>query len=53
MTQKKLMNVRITEAEDEILTAYAKAMGQTKTEVVRTLIRSLEKQLRILQRQPS
>ena len=51
MTKKKLINLRVTEGEDAILVAYAKSMGQTKTDIVRALIRSLEKKIRAAQQQ--
>lgn len=41
--EKKLINARITKSEFAILAAYAKKEGRTKTDVIRELIRSLEK----------
>jgi predicted DNA-binding protein len=41
--EKKLINARITKSEFSILDAYAKKEGRTKTDVLRELIRSLEK----------
>ena len=45
MTEKKLINIRVTAEEDALLTSYAEATGRTKTDVVRELIRSLRKKL--------
>jgi hypothetical protein len=42
MADKRLINFNATEAEDALLTAYAKETGRTKTDVLRELIRSLE-----------
>ena len=43
LMEKKLINARITKSEFAILAAYAKKEGRTKTDVIRELIRSLEK----------
>ena len=42
MTEKHLINFRITDDEDALLTAYAEREGRTKTDVLRMLIRTLE-----------
>ena len=39
---KHLINVRVTDAEDALLTEYAARTGRTKTDVVRELIRTLK-----------
>jgi hypothetical protein len=41
--EKKLINARITKSEFATLDAYAKKEGRTKTDVLRELIRSLER----------
>jgi predicted DNA-binding protein len=41
--EKKLINARITKSEFAILDAFAKRTARTKTDVLRELIRSLEK----------
>jgi hypothetical protein len=38
---EKTLNVRLPEAEFALLTAYAKAAGRTKTEIIREFVRSL------------
>jgi hypothetical protein len=42
---EKMLNVRMPESEFRLLTRYAVAMGRTKTDVVRELIRGLEQKL--------
>jgi hypothetical protein len=42
MAEKRLINVRVTDGEDALLTAYAERSGRTKSDVLRELIRSLE-----------
>jgi predicted DNA-binding protein len=49
MTEKKLINIRVTAEEDALLTSYAEATGRTKTDIVRELIRSLKKKLDVAQ----
>jgi hypothetical protein len=46
MADKHLINIRVTTKEAEILATYADAVGQTKTDVLRGFIRSLEGRLR-------
>ena len=46
MADKHLINIRVTTEEAEILATYADAVGQTKTDVLRGYIRSLEGRLR-------
>jgi len=41
MTERQLINVRVTKKEAAILAAYAKDVEETKTSVIRALIRSL------------
>lgn len=43
---KVLINIRIEESEDELLEAYCKLSGRTKTDVLREYIRSLTKKVR-------
>lgn len=45
MTEKKLINIRVSVEEDKLLTSYAEETGRTKTDVIRELIRSLRKKL--------
>jgi len=42
---EKMLNVRMPESEFRLLTRYAAAVGRTKTDVVRELIRGLEPKL--------
>ena len=51
MADKRIINARVTEAEADILAAYAEAVGQTQTDVLRSFIRSLESRLRRLTKQ--
>jgi uncharacterized protein (DUF1778 family) len=43
MVEKILINVRVTHEENEILKRAAAKSGRTKTEILRELIRSLER----------
>jgi hypothetical protein len=51
MADKRIINARVTVAEADILAAYAEAVGQTQTDVLRGFIRSLESRLRRLTKQ--
>jgi uncharacterized protein (DUF1778 family) len=42
---KRLINVRVTLEEDEILTRHAAQTGRSRTDVIRELIRSLKRKL--------
>ena len=41
--RKRLINVRVTLEEDEILGQYAAKTGRTRTEIIRDLIRALKR----------
>ena len=45
MADKRIINIRVTDEEASILTAYVEATGQTRTDVLRAYIRSLAKAL--------
>jgi uncharacterized protein (DUF1778 family) len=42
MSAKRLINVRVTEAEDRILSAYAEKTGRSRTDILREFIRKLK-----------
>ena len=44
--KKKMIMVRATEEETETLARYAAQTGRTQSEIIRELIRSLERKLR-------
>lgn len=46
MSEKQLINVRVTAEEADILSEYAELTGQTQTDIVRQAIRALEPRLR-------
>jgi hypothetical protein len=42
---KVVLNIRVEESEMKLLEQYCKQTGRTKTDVTRTLIRSLKREL--------
>jgi hypothetical protein len=46
MINERAITIRVTEAEAELLAAYAEQNGQSQSEVLRSHIRSLESRLR-------
>jgi uncharacterized protein (DUF1778 family) len=50
MTEKRLINVRVSAEEDALLAAYAERTGRTRTDVLRELIRSLKRKLQAIER---
>jgi hypothetical protein len=46
MSEKRMINVRVTDDEADILSAYADEMGQSQSDVLRAFIRSLEARIR-------
>lgn len=46
MIEKRLINIRVSDDESDILSAYCEEFGQTQTDVVRAFIRSLEGRIR-------
>jgi hypothetical protein len=46
MSDKRIINARVTDEEADILASYAEEMGQSQTDVLRSFIRSLEGRLK-------
>jgi uncharacterized protein (DUF1778 family) len=50
MTDKRLINLRVSAEEDALLAAYAERTGRTRTDVLRELIRGLQRRMRAADR---